>query len=387
MAVDEDSLRLRTWFEALLGVPATDGNRIDVLQNGEQIFPAMLAAIGRAESTIDFATFNLGGSIGVEFADALAAQARRGLRVRVLLDHLGASRIPKDAIQRLRSAGGRVAWFRRLSNPRVWETTHRGHRKVLVCDRRVAFSGGVGVDDRWRGNAANPSERRDTHFRVRGPAVDALHAAFVNNWAETGQPIFEQGIDDFRSQDAAGSSPVQVVRAGARTGWGDIATLVRAVLGLARNHVHIAAAYFVPDKDTLALLCSAAGRGITVDLLVNGEHADKPLNQLASQAQYDTLLDAGVRVWLYEPTMLHMKMITVDGAAASVGSANFNARSFLHDEELNLVVFDPTVIEVLDRQFQADLRRARRLEPAQWAARGRRQKALEVLPGVISRHL
>ncbi len=387
MVVDEDSVRLRTWFEGLLGVPATDHNRIDVLQNGEQIFPAMLAAIGGAESTIDFATFNLGGSIGVEFADALAAQARRGLRVRALLDHLGASRIPKDAIQRLRSAGGRVAWFRRLSNPRVWETTHRGHRKVMVCDRRVAFSGGVGVDDRWRGNAANPSERRDTHFRIRGPAVDALHAAFVNNWAETGQPIFEQGIDDFRSQDAAGSSPVQVVRAGARTGWGDIATLVRAILGLARHHVRIAAAYFVPDKDTLALLCSAAGRGIKVDLLVNGEHADKPLNQLASQAQYDMVLDAGVRVWLYEPTMLHMKMITVDNAAASVGSANFNARSFLHDEELNLVLFDPAVVEVLDRQFQADLRSARRLEPAQWGARGRRQKALEVLPGVISRHL
>ncbi len=385
--MEEDSLRLRTWFEGLLGFPATDGNRLDVLQNGEQIFPAMLAAIGRAESTIDFATFNLGGSIGVQFIDALSSEAGRGLRVRVLLDGLGACRIPRDAIQRLRSAGGRVAWFRPLSNPRVWETTHRGHRKVLVCDRRVAFSGGVGVDDRWRGNAANPSERRDTHFKVRGPAVDALHAAFVNNWAETGHHIFEEGIDDFRSQGAVGSSPVQVVRAGARTGWGDIATLVRAILGLARHHLRIAAAYFVPDKDTLSLLCAAAGRGVTVDLLVNGEHGDKPLNQLASQAQYGMLLDAGVRVWLYEPTMLHMKMITVDSAAASVGSANFNARSFLHDEEMNLVVFDPAVVQVLDHQFDADLRRARRVEPAEWTARSRKQKTLELLPGVVSRHL
>lgn len=371
----------------MLGVPATDGNRVEVLQNGDQIFPAMLGAIASAESTIDFATFNLGGSIGVEFTDALAAQARRGVRVRVLLDRLGAGRIPKDAIQRLRSAGGRVAWFRSLSNPRVWETTHRGHRKVLVCDRQVAFSGGVGVDDRWRGDARDPSQWRDTHFRVRGPVVDGLHAAFINNWAEKGQPIFEEGIDHFEPQGAAGSSPVQVVRAGARTGWGDMATLVRALLGLARRHLRISAAYFVPDKDTLALLCSTARRGVTVDLLVNGEHADKPLNQLATQAQYEVLLDAGVRVWLYEPTMLHMKMITADRIVASVGSANFNTRSFLHDEELNLVVFDPAVVQALDRQFEADLLRSQPLQPAQWTARSRKQKTLELLPGLISRHL
>ena len=365
----------------------SDGNHVEVLQNGDQIFPAMLAAIRSARSTVDFATFNLGGSLGVEFTESLAMSARRGVRVRVLLDRLGASRVDNDALHRLRAAGGRVAWFRHLSNPRVWETTHRGHRKVLVCDRKLAFSGGVGVDDRWRGDARNPSERRDTHFGIRGPAVDGVHAAFVNNWAETGQPLFEEGVDNEEPQPVAGSSPVQVVRAGARTGWGDMATLVRALLSLARRHVRIAAAYFVPDKDTLALLCSTARRGVRVDLLLNGDHADKPLNQMATQAHYQTLLEAGVRVWLYQQTMLHMKMISVDTMAASVGSANFNARSFLHDEELNLVVLDPSVAQVLDRQFEADLIQAEPLQPAQWTARSRTQKTLELVPRLISRHL
>ncbi|MGH9279825.1 MAG: phospholipase D-like domain-containing protein [Acidimicrobiales bacterium] len=164
----DDVFECRTWFEGLLGVPATDGNRLDVLQNGDRIFPAMLDAIARSTRSVDLATFNFGGTIGTEFAEALAAKARGGVRVRLLLDRLGAARHDARAIDDLRAAGGRVAWFRALNNPRAWETLHRGHRKILVCDREVGFTGGVGIDDRWRGDARNPSERRDTHFRVRG---------------------------------------------------------------------------------------------------------------------------------------------------------------------------------------------------------------------------
>lgn len=387
-AGDSDEVfHYRTWFEGLLGVPVTDGNRVEVLRNGDQIFAAMLDAVRGAERTVDFATFNFGDSIAEEFCAALAERAAQGVRVRVLLDYLGAYRVDRRCLAHVQAAGGRVEWFRPLSNPRVWETFHRGHRKVLVCDRRVAFTGGVGVDDRWRGNARNPSEWRDTHFCVRGPAVDGLHGAFVNNWAETGAPIFDEGIDDFTPQELAGLSAVQVVRAGARTGWGDIGTLMGVLLTLARRRLHVAAAYFVPDRHLLGLLCDAARRGVEVNVLVNGPHADKWISQLATQGQYEAMLDAGVRVWCYQRTMLHMKMITVDGIVASVGSANFNARSLLHDEELNLAIFDPLVVQVLDDQFVADLGDAEPIDRAQWSTRGLSQKARELVPAIVARHL
>lgn len=376
----------RTWFEGLLGVPASEGNRVEILRNGDPIFAAMVEAVEAAERTIDLTTFNFGGSIGRRFGDILEAKARQGVRVRVLLDRIGSMGADRQCLAGLRHAGAHVAWFRPLLNPRVWETFHRGHRKVLVCDRRVAFTGGVGLDDRWLGQARTPSEWRDTHFRIRGPAVDGLHGAFVNNWAEVGQPLFDER-DDFAPQPIAGFSPVQVVRAGARTGWGDIATLMGVLLTFARTRLRIASAYFAPDRHVLEMLCAASHRGVEVDVLVNGAHSDKWLSRLASQGQYETMLEAGVRVWCYRPTMLHMKLVTLDGVVASVGSANLNARSLLQDEELNLAVFDPVVVRLLDEQFDRDLEDAEPVDSAAWSERTRGQKALELVPGVVARHL
>jgi cardiolipin synthase len=380
--------RYRHWLDGLLGVPVTDGNAVEVLRNGDQIFPAMLDAVRTARCTIDFLTFIYRkGSIGAELGEALAERAAAGVRVRVLLDAMGAGSIDRSVLEELRAAGAHVEWFRPLSNPRVWETTHRGHRKLLICDGTLAFTGGVGIADEWLGDALDPTQWRDTHFRVRGPAVNALRGTFVNNWAETGRPLFDEGLDRFEPQPVAGSTPIQVVRGGARTGWGDIPTLVAVLLSLACHRVRIAAAYFVPDKGTLALLCDTARRGVTVDLLINGAHADKRLSRLASEAQYATLLEAGVRVRCFRPTMLHQKLISVDGAVASVGSANFNSRSLVLDEEVNLVVLDPEVVEILDGHFEADLQRAEHIDPDAWAQRAVTQKALEVVPGFLARHL
>ncbi|MGH9226756.1 MAG: phospholipase D-like domain-containing protein [Acidimicrobiales bacterium] len=383
----DDVFECRTWFEGLLGVPATEGNRVEILRNGDRIFFAMLEAAEAAEKTIDFATFNFGGSIASEFARVLTAKAREGVRVRILLDRIGSVGADRGCLDDLRRAGASVAWFRPLANPRIWETFHRGHRKVLVCDRKVAFTGGVGVDDRWLGDARNPDERRDTHFRVRGPAVDGLHGAFVNNWAETGLPLFDDAVDDFEPQPVAGFSTVQVVRAGARTGWGDIATLMGVLLTFARKRLRIASAYFVPDKHVLAMLCEAARRGVQVQVLVNGAHSDKWISRLATQGQYEPMLDAGIEVWCYRPTMLHIKQITIDGIAASVGSANLNARSMMQDEELNLAIFDPMVVKLLDEHFDDDLAHAERVDADRWSTRSRGQKALELVPGVVARHL
>src|SRR4051794_32893380 len=253
----------RRALEALLGIPATQGNQVDVLRNGDRIFPAMFEAIEAATSTIDFLTFVYWeGSIGEELAELLAAKAKAGVRVRVILDALGALSMNRGLVERMSVAGAQVEWFRPVNKLKFWEANRRSHRKVLICDEDVAFTGGIGIADEWRGDARLPGEWRDTHFRVRGPAVDGLRAAFVQNWAETGRPLFDDGVDRFPVQPKAGSSCVQVVRGAAQTGWSDVATLLRSLLALARERVRITTAYFVPDDATCRLLAETARRGV-----------------------------------------------------------------------------------------------------------------------------
>jgi cardiolipin synthase len=374
-------------LEGLLGVPATAGNRIDVLRNGDQIFPAMLEAIRWARSTIDFLTFIYWEcAIGEEFADALAERARSGVRVRVLLDAIGAYTIDRRLVDRLKDAGAQVEWFRPVPRLSLRSTNHRSHRKVLICDEEVAFTGGVGIADEWRGDARNADEWRDTHFRVRGPAVDGLRAAFVDEWVETGRPLFEEGIDRFPAQPETGTSVVQVLRGAAEPGWSDITILVRVLLVLARDRLRIATAYFVPDDDTAELLCAASRRGVAVEILVPGPHADKRFVQLASESDYQRLLDAGVQVSEFLPSMLHAKVMTVDGVVAVVGSANFNSRSLRLDDEINLTVFDPALVDQLDAHFDEDLARSRPIHPSRWTRRPLRRRVLEEALAVAKRY-
>ncbi len=247
--------RVRRTLEGVLGVPATEGNAVDVLRNGDEIFPAMLEAIERAEHTIDFLTFIYWeGEIGTAFARALADRARAGVRVRVLLDALGARTMDRGLLDLMADHGVQVQWFRPLSRLRPGQLNHRTHRKVLIVDEALGFTGGVGIADEWRGDARDPSEWRDTHFRFRGPIVDGLRAAFLDNWAETEPVLFEEGVDRFPVQPQVGPSVAQVVRGAAQTGWSDVATLIRSLLALARERVRITTAYFVPDEETSELL-------------------------------------------------------------------------------------------------------------------------------------
>jgi cardiolipin synthase len=373
-------VRYRRALEGLLGVPATEGNAVDVLRNGDRIFPAMFEAIASATSTVDFLTFVYWqGSIGREMAALLAERASAGVRVRVILDALGAFSMDRSLVENMMAAGAQVEWFRPVNKTRFWEANHRSHRKVLICDEDVAFTGGIGIADEWRGDARGPGEWRDTHFRIRGPAVDGLRAAFVQNWAETGRPLLDEGVDRFPVQPVAGATVAQVVRGAAQTGWSDVATLVRSLLALAQERVRITTAYFVPDEATCAALAATAQRGVEVDVLIPGPHIDKRYMQLASQAQYDGLLAAGVRLWSYQVSMLHAKVITVDSVVASVGSANFTSRSLLLDDEVNVVVFDPDVVAILDDHFEADLAVSAPVDPQSWPDRSRAQRALEQL--------
>jgi cardiolipin synthase len=378
----------RRVLEGVLGVPATEGNQVDVLRNGDRIFPAMFDAIRAATSTVDFLTFVYWqGSTGEEMASLLAERAAAGVRVRVILDAIGAFSMDRGLVERMVAAGAQVEWFRPVNKARFWEANHRSHRKVLICDEEVAFTGGIGIADEWRGDARGPGEWRDTHFRVRGPAVDGLRAAFVQNWAETGRGLFDEGVDRFPVQPVAGPSTVQVVRGAAQAGWSDVATLVRSLLAVARERVRITTAYFVPDDATMRVLAGTARRGVEVDVVLPGAHVDKRFVQLASQSQYHRLLDAGVRLWSYEVSMLHAKVLTVDGQVASVGSANLTARSLLLDDEVNLVVFDSDVVAELDADFDRDLARSEAVDPEAWPDRGLAQRAKEAVAGLGGRHM
>ncbi|GAC1596938.1 MAG: phospholipase D-like domain-containing protein [Acidimicrobiales bacterium] len=382
-AADESS-RYRRAVEGLLGVPATEGNTIEVLRNGDEIFPAMIGAIEASQHTIDFLTYVYwSGDVGKQFAAALAARARAGVRVRVLLDAVGTAPMDESLLVDMTAAGALVERFRPVSARHLGKADHRTHRKVLICDEEIGFTGGVGIADEWMGSASNPSEWRDTHFRVRGPAVDGLRAAFVDNWAETTGKLFDEGIDRFPLQPGDGTSCVQVVRGASEAGPSDIATLVHALLQLARRHIRITTAYFVPDPETKDLLCDAARRGVEVELLLPGPHADKRFVQLAGEADYEELLEAGVKAWYFQPTMLHAKIMTIDGIVANVGSANFNARSLSLDEEVNMLVLDRAVVTELNAHFDEDLQRAEPLDLATWRDRGTVQKLAEKAAGLV----
>jgi cardiolipin synthase A/B len=373
--------QLRRRLEGLLGVPATEGNELLVLRNGDEIFPEMLASIRGAERTVDLLTFVYWrGDIAHEFAHALAERARAGVRVRVLIDAVGGRLIDSELLDHMADCGVLLEWFRkpiwqgRVSSP--FKQNHRTHRKVLVVDETTAFTGGVGIAEEWCGDARDETEWRDTHVRVRGPAVDGLAAAFAQNWAETGHPLAEEP-DTFPDHGAPGTSVVQVARGSASVGWNDMATVFRVMLESARDRITLQSAYFAPDSTFQQLLLDTVSRGVEVDVLLPGPHADKRVCQLTSEAVYECLVDGGVRIWAFQPSMMHAKVLTVDGLAAVVGSANMNRRSLAHDEEVVLSVFDPEVARRLEADFRADLERSERIEPVRWAERPLQQKAKE----------
>lgn len=386
-ATPDPIAQLRRTVEGIIGVPATEGNHIDVLRNGDQIFPAMLEAIGSASRTIDFLTFVYWeGKIGREFAHALADRAKEGVRVRVLLDAWGARPIERPLVELMEQAGTTIRWFRPLHRFRLGQMNHRTHRKVMIVDEAIGFTGGVGIADEWLGDARNEREWRDTHFRVEGPAVDGLRAAFLDNWAETNPVLFDERFDLFPDQPKAGSTLVQCVRSTSGVGNSEILILFRALCQIAQHRIRIATAYFVPNDEMLDRLTDAVERGVEVDLLLPGPHADKRFVQLAGEAAYATLLDAGANLWTFQPSMLHTKIMTVDGILANIGSANLNSRSTALDEEINLVAIDRTLVGTLDDQFDEDLSRSTRMEPGRWEHRSVLQRIAETAVAPIKRY-
>ncbi|MFF9779188.1 phosphatidylserine/phosphatidylglycerophosphate/cardiolipin synthase family protein [Streptomyces sp. NPDC013978] len=385
--VDHRVLRLRRRLERLIGVAATEGNALTVLRNGDEIFPAMLGAIRRARHTVDMMTFVYWrGDIAREFAHALAERARAGVRVRLLLDGFGSRLIETEQLETMERAGVQVAWFRKPLYLSPLKQNHRCHRKVLVVDEETAFTGGVGIAQEWCGDARDETEWRDTHVEVRGPAVDGIAAAFAQNWAECHDELFDER-DRFVEHSPQGGAVVQVVRGSASLGWQDMQTLMRVMLESAEKRFRLATAYFSPDTYFVELLCATARRGATVEILLPGPHTDKRVCRLAGQHHYDELIACGVKIHQYRPTMMHAKVVTVDGVAALIGSTNFNRRSLDHDEELMLAVLDEEFTRTLDAHFEADLASSDPIRPGRWKRRSLLQRAQEAAVQPIRRFL
>ncbi|MEV6394480.1 phospholipase D-like domain-containing protein [Streptomyces sp. NPDC051907] len=386
-SIEDRVARIRRRLERLIGIAATEGNAVVPLRNGDEIFAAMLSGIRRAEHTVDMMTFVYWkGDIAREFAQALAERARAGVRVRLLLDGFGSRLIETELLDAMERAGVQVAWFRKPLYLSPLKQNHRCHRKVLVVDEETAFTGGVGIAEEWCGDARNENEWRDTHVEVRGPAVDGIAAAFAQNWAECHDELFDDR-DRFIEQRPQGNALVQVVRGSASYGWQDMQTLIRVMLESAEERFRLATAYFSPDAYFVELLCATARRGVEVEILLPGPHTDKRVCQLAGQHFYEDLTACGVKIYQYQPTMMHAKVITVDHVAALVGSTNFNRRSLDHDEEVMLAVLDQEFTATLDEHFEADVAASELIRAGRWKRRSAVQRVREVAVRPIRRFL
>ena len=368
---------IRRMLEGLLGVPFTEGNRIDVLRNGDEIFPAWLDEIRRATRSVDLLTYLWGkGSITDEIADALAARARAGVRVRVLLDALGSKGVDREQVARMRSAGAQVAFYRPALNWRITVINARTHRRALICDEQVAFTGGTGTDTAWTGSGRTEGNWRDTGVRLRGPAVDGVRGAFAASWVQAPHSLIS-GRDQFPDQEHHGDAAVQTLRPASQPGWNDAVVALIALLHGARERVRISTPYARLPSRLLDVVTATARRGVQVELLLPGPHVDHPLVTLQGQHVREALLAAGVDIWLYQPSMLHAKVVTVDHRFSMVGSVNVDARSLVLNEQVALVIDHAATTATLDHHFDEDLARSRQLTAGEWAARGRRQRLLE----------
>ncbi|XKH59008.1 phospholipase D-like domain-containing protein [Halomonas sediminis] len=366
MSANSPDYRLE--LEYALGMPFTEGNRVDVLRNGVEIFPAMLGAIRAARESIEMVTFVYWtGDIARKFAHALADRAREGVVVRLVLDSIGAKKMAQELVTLMEEAGVEIRWFRPFNLLRLWHIDKRTHRKILICDGKVGFTGGVGIASEWEGDARNEHEWRETHIRVYGPSVIGLYSAFLDNWNERGgwqwRPIHH------RAQAYENGVPIQFLRASSTIGWTETAAILRSLVSISQIRLRIVTAYFVPDSVLINAMITAVKRGVEVEVLVPGAHNDSRLSQLAGQPSIEVLLKAGVKVWAFQPTVLHAKIVTVDGILSSVGSVNVNQRSMGKDEECSAMMFCKDVVARLDADFDDDCKRAIPLSAEQFKRR------------------
>jgi cardiolipin synthase len=374
-------------MNVILGPALVPGNRTRALVNGDEIFPEMLEAIRGARKTITFEMYIYWkGSIGEEFTRALEERARSGVKVHVVIDALGSQKIEERVIGRLKDAGAQVV----LYNPVRWDTiarmNNRTHRKIMVIDGRVGYTGGAGIGDEWSGNAQDADHWRDTHFRLEGPAVAQMQASFMENWIEvTGEVL--HGPEYFPELDAAGDQLAQFMVSSPGGGGESAQLLYLMSIAAARRSIQLSAAYFVPDDSEVRQLVEASRRGVRVQIIVPGPVTDSAAVRRASRSTWGELLRAGIEIYEYQPTFYHVKVMTVDGLWVTVGSTNFDTRSFSTNDEANLNVYDRAFARDQERVFEHDLGRSRRITLEEWERRPLRERLWEHAMGLLSSQL
>jgi cardiolipin synthase len=374
--------RFAAYLGLQLNAPVTRGNSYTVLQNGDEIFPAMLDAIHNARHRIDFESYIYSGEMGDVFTKALIEAARRGIAVRVVLDSVGVGLAPSDLEETFEKGGVKIVWFNPVSTWTFEKTNYRTHRKLLVVDGSVAFTGGVGIGDRWRGNARNAAEWRDTQFKVTGPAVETLEAAFFENWNESeGEPA---PIFDPPDPPSGPSLPSIVVWSNASEGTNDVKLLYLYSIASARRSIDIQSPYFVLDSSTRLVLAEARARGVVVRVLTEGDETDAMSVKHAARDGYDWLLEHGIQVFEFQPSLMHAKVMVVDGTVSVFGTANFDNRSFELNDEVAIAAADPQLADTLTRAFEHDLERSTTWTLAEWRDRSLLQKTRENFWGLFS---
>jgi cardiolipin synthase len=374
--------------ESLTGAPVSFGNDAELLINGDQIFPAYLGAIRDAEETVNLLTYAYWrGDIATEVADTLCEKASAGVECNVIVDAVGAAKMDRKLVHKMREAGVNVCFFRPPKPYAVRRLQYRTHRKLLIVDGTTGFTGGVGIAEEWTGNAEDPEHWRDTHVRVSGPVVRGLQGAFAENWLEcTGDVLagdrYLPHIDELED-----GGPMQVMRSSATVGDSNAEALIYLAVAAAKRSIELTSAYFVPRPAFTEALVEAAERGVHMRILVPGSHIDKELVRTAGRAAYDELIDAGIEIYEYCPTMLHAKTLTVDEIWSSVGSVNFDNRSFQLHDEVTLCVQSERFAGQLHEVFERDLEDSERIQPEKWVERPITQRAQESVTKYARREL
>jgi cardiolipin synthase len=361
--VDASDPRFADYVASLVGAAVEPGDTYTVLRNGEA-FPPMLEAIEQAKTRINFETYVFkDGGIGDRFLDALERAGRRGVTVRMILDPIG-SLLKTENRERLERANVTLEWFNPIRFWTLEETNYRTHRKVLVVDGEVAFTGGMGIADQWLGNAQDPEHWRDTQFKITGPAVRALDASFYENWIESGGRS-APALDPEPPPRPAGTRSV-VLWSNPTAGASNVKLLYLLTIGAARKTLDIQSPYITLDESTRWSLAEARKRGVRIRIVTEGDITDAMPVKHASRFAYQQLLNQGVEIYEYQPTMMHTKALMVDGAFSVIGSANFGNRSFELNDELTVAVFDPGLAGTLTKDFEADMQASTKLDATTW---------------------
>lgn len=382
----EDPQFIRTMGQ-LLGPDILPGNRVTALQNGDEIFPAMLTAIRGARETITFETYIYwSGDIGKRFSEALCERSQAGVKVHVMLDWIGCGKMDANYMKAMAAAGVEVEIYHPLRWYNLNRLNNRTHRKLLVVDGRIGFTGGVGIADVWEGHGDSTNHWRDSHYQIEGPAVAQMQAAFMDNWIKTRSQVLLSS-NYFPELKPVGNSLAQVFKSSREEGSESVRLMYLLSIASATKTIRLQAAYFVPDELAIKTLVAARKRGVKIEIIVPGPDMDAKLVQHASRALWGKLLDAGVEFYEFQPTMYHCKVLIVDDVWVSVGSTNFDDRSFRLNDEANLNIYDPAFAAEQVTVFEADKANSRLMTRAEFKSRSFIGKIFDKLAATFRREL